>query len=416
MAHIGVVSGWQTVNIGDVAHTPGTLAALLRHAPEAKISLLALSLDERERAMLARYFPSVEVVQASLADEDGSPAIERFAAEVDVLVHGSGPDMVAQHEIAAWRRRTGKPYGFFGITMDPLRPYGGSIDHSATMLESVTGDLLATDRRDLLDNAAFVYCRDVLTEKFLQAQGIRSELVAFGPDATVLCDFYDDADGAPVLEEYGLEEGRFICAVPRLRFTPYHEIRGYEPQHEDLRKAAYSAGHREHDLDVLRRGITRWVRRTGLPVLVVPEMSYAVEFAQTRLAGTFPADVADQVHVLPRFWELQEAAAVYRRSGGVLSIECHSPLIAIAEGVPALYLRQPTDTIKGSMYEGLGLGQWLVELAGADPGAAVEQVVDGWVDDPLDARSQSLAARERARARLDAMASTVMAAATQPVS
>ncbi|MFW6599103.1 polysaccharide pyruvyl transferase family protein [Propionibacteriaceae bacterium Y2011] len=415
MVHIGVVSGWQTVNIGDVAHTPGTLTALLRHDPDARVTLLALSLDQRERDMLTRYFPTVEVVTGRLSDAEWAPEVERFAAEVDVLVHGSGPDMVAHREVAAWRSRTGKPYGFFGITVDPLRPYIGPLDLSATMIDSVSGDLVPADRRELLDGAAFVYCRDVLTATFLQAQGIRSEVVTFGPDATVLCDFYDDADGAAVLAEYGLVEGEFICAVPRLRFTPYHEIRGYEPQADDLRKAAYSAGYREHDLAALRRGIVAWVRRTGHPALVVPEMSYAVEFAQAHLAGAFPEDVADKVHVLPRFWELQEAAAVYRRAAGVLSSECHSPLIAIAEGVPAIYLRQPTDTIKGAMYAGLGLGDWVIELESADPGAAVERAIQRWVDDPAASKQDSQQGRDRGRALLDSMAATVRAAAAAPV-
>lgn len=416
MVHIGIVSGWQTVNIGDVAHTPGTLAAIQRHAPDAAVTLLAMSLDAREQAMIARYFPAVRVVHGRLAADEWSPELEQFAAEVDVLVHGSGPSMVAEHEIAAWRRRTGKPYGFFGITVDPLRPYCGPLAACATMLDSVTADLLPPERRELLDGASFVWCRDPLTARFLQAQGIRSETVGFGPDATVLCDFYDDADGAAVLDEYGLVEGQFLCAVPRLRYTPYHEIRPYEPQAEDWRKAAYSAGYRDSDLDALRRGIVTWVRRTGQPAIVVPEMSYAVAFAQQHLAGTFPDDVADKVHILPRFWELQEAAAVYRRSAGVLSIECHSPLIAIAEGIPALYLRQPTDTIKGAMYDGLGLADWVVELEGSDPGAAVERAVNGWVDDPTAAKQQSLDARSRARTLLDTMAAAALSAAATPVS
>jgi len=415
MVHIGVVSGWQTVNIGDVAHTPGTLAALQRHAPEARITLLGLSLDEREREMLARYFPAVDVVSGRLSDAEWSPELAAFAADADVLVHGSGPDMVAQREVAAWRERTGKPYGFFGITVDPLRPYSAPLARCATALDSVTGDLLAPERRELLDGASFVWCRDPLTAKFLQAQGIRCETVDFGPDATVLCDFYDDADGASVLQEYGLVEGQFLCAVPRLRYTPYHEIRGYEPKADDLRKAAYSAGYRDGDLEVLRRGIVAWVRRTGRPALIVPEMSYAVEFAQHYLAGSFPDDVEPLVHVLPRFWQIQEAAAVYRRSAGVLSIECHSPLVAIAEGVPGAYLRQPTDTIKGAMYDGLGLADWIVELESPDPGAAVERIVDSWIAEPGAARQQSLAARDRARTLLDTMASTVVAAASTPV-
>ena len=34
-----VRSAWQSVNIGDIAHTPGALALLERHFPEAELTL-----------------------------------------------------------------------------------------------------------------------------------------------------------------------------------------------------------------------------------------------------------------------------------------------------------------------------------------------------------------------------------------
>ena len=38
-------SSWQTVNIGDIAHTPGVLALLERHLPAAEVSLWPSHLD-----------------------------------------------------------------------------------------------------------------------------------------------------------------------------------------------------------------------------------------------------------------------------------------------------------------------------------------------------------------------------------
>ena len=32
-------SSWQTVNVGDIAHTPGVLALLERHLPAAEVTL-----------------------------------------------------------------------------------------------------------------------------------------------------------------------------------------------------------------------------------------------------------------------------------------------------------------------------------------------------------------------------------------
>ncbi|WP_179756363.1 polysaccharide pyruvyl transferase family protein [Microlunatus parietis] len=370
-----VVSGWQTVNIGDVAHSPGVLEAFRRFAPGVRLTLWARNIDDGVRQLLARYYPEVALVEERVGD-DGSitPALERLFGEADLLVHGSGPSLVGKIETAAWRAHTHKPYGFFGVTVDPLRPYDGTLERSAAMIDAIAGDLLGPLDRELLTDAAFVYCRDSLTRRFLQGQGIGVAELEFGADGTVIFDVVDDDHGAPVLAEYGLVEGQFLCAVPRLRYTPYYKIRGFAPRAEDWRKEAYNAGYAESDLDVLRQSIISWVRATDLPALIVPEMSYAVELAETRLAGTFPADVRDRVHVLPRFWDLAEAAAVYRRAAAVVSMECHSPLIALAEGVPSLYLRQPTDTIKGQMYHDLGLSESIIELTDAAAGEAVERV------------------------------------------
>ncbi|MCA9059583.1 MAG: polysaccharide pyruvyl transferase family protein, partial [Planctomycetaceae bacterium] len=38
-------SSWQTVNIGDIAHTPGVLSLLRRHLPEAEITLWPSNID-----------------------------------------------------------------------------------------------------------------------------------------------------------------------------------------------------------------------------------------------------------------------------------------------------------------------------------------------------------------------------------
>lgn len=416
MTHIGVVAGWQAHNIGDVAHIPGTLVALQRRHPEATVSLLVHNIGDRELAMLARYFPTVALVTDRLAEGvPVTPRLQQFLDEVDVLVHGSGPSLVAGEVLQLWHRLTGKPYGLFGISVDPLRPYEGTLDQCIKMIDAVEGDLLTDIEREVFAGASFLHTRDSLSRDFLQGQDVSINRLSFGPDATVLCDFYDDADGQSVMEEYGLVEGEFLCAVPRLRYTPYHTVRGFEARPEDLRKVAYNAGHREADFDVLRAGIITWVRRTGQQVLIVPEMSYAVATAEEYLAGSFPDDVADRVRILPRFWELQEAAAVYRRSAAVLSMECHSPLIAVAEGIPTVYLRQPTDTIKGHMYRDLGLGDYLVELGDDDAVDRIAQVVNKILDDPSVAREHMQAAKTIAVPLLETMADDVLASVTEVV-
>ena len=54
-------SSWQTVNIGDIAHTPGMLALLERHWSEAGIRLW---LNARASAARERDFAIVEALAA----------------------------------------------------------------------------------------------------------------------------------------------------------------------------------------------------------------------------------------------------------------------------------------------------------------------------------------------------------------
>jgi len=66
------------------------------------------------------------------------------------------------------------------------------------------------------------------------------------------------------------------------------------------------------------------------------------------------------------YWLPDEAASIYARSLCVVSVECHSPLIALHQGTPTFHVRQPTDTCKGEMYRDLGAGEWLFEVDETD--------------------------------------------------
>jgi polysaccharide pyruvyl transferase WcaK-like protein len=100
-----------------------------------------------------------------------------------------------------------------------------------------------------------------------------------------------------------------------------------------------------------------WVRATGLKALLCPEMSYAVNIIKP-----LPKDVKPKVVLMDYYWLTDESASVYRRARAVISFECHSPIIASANGRPAFYLRQPTDTWKGQMWRDIGLKEWIFEI------------------------------------------------------
>lgn len=102
-------SGWQTHNIGDIAHTPGALALLERYLPEAHVTVWEFRpLTEPIRGMIRRRFPNVSFAEGTL-EADGSTTHPKLAAAVDAAdfaLHASGPATLAWDRLAAFHQRT----------------------------------------------------------------------------------------------------------------------------------------------------------------------------------------------------------------------------------------------------------------------------------------------------------------------
>jgi hypothetical protein len=172
----------------------------------------------------------------------------------------------------------------------------------------------------------------------------------------------DDAKGFAWLAEHGLEPGKFICVIPRLRYTPYYRIRNVPRVAADDIRDAINERTTEKDHAKLRDMIIAYVTKTGNRVMACAEMTYQVEMARQVLVDPLPRDVKDKVVWRDSYWLPDEAASVYSRAQAVISLECHSPLIALRNGTPAFYVRQPTDTCKGQMYRDFGADDWLFEV------------------------------------------------------
>jgi polysaccharide pyruvyl transferase WcaK-like protein len=137
----------------------------------------------------------------------------------------------------------------------------------------------------------------------------------------------------------------------------------------------------------LRDLIVAYVRATGNRVVACAEMTYQVELAREQLVDPLPAEVKSRVVWRDTYWLPDEAASIYARAQAVISMECHSPLIALRNGTPAFYLRQPTDTCKGQMYRDFGAGEWLFEIDESD-GARWWKTLAPLCADPAAARAQ----------------------------
>ncbi|MAS93943.1 MAG: polysaccharide pyruvyl transferase, partial [Verrucomicrobiales bacterium] len=78
-------SSWQTVNIGDIAHTPGMLTLLEKHCPDYEITLWPSRVDNGVDEILMKRFPKLKIMEKT-----GEAKAEAFES-CDFLLHGSGP-------------------------------------------------------------------------------------------------------------------------------------------------------------------------------------------------------------------------------------------------------------------------------------------------------------------------------------
>lgn len=335
-------SSWQTVNIGDIAHTPGMLRMLEMYLPTARVTLWASHVDNGVREMLQRHFPEVNVVQGRITGPSQASTTELTKAieQADLLLHGSGPSLVARQDVADWVEQVNKPWGAYGITV-----------------EQVDNEL-----RSLLNKARFIFLRDSVSLKRLRDANITTPILAFGPDATFTCDLENDKQAKEFLAEQHLETGRFACFIPRLRYTPYFQIHGRKPNTHEQERHTESLKRCNTDHEKLRHAMVQFIRETGCRALVCPEMTYQVALGYEQLVAPLPEDVRAKVVWRDHYWRPDEAASVYAQAMAIVSYEMHSPILAAVRGTPAIHVRQPTDTCKGQMWRDIGLGEWMFEI------------------------------------------------------
>ncbi len=383
-------------NIGDIAHTPGALVLFERHFPEAEFTLWPVAISPEAREGLLQRFPRLKIVAGEL-DAQGRPTTPELGAawaEADLLMHGSSPGFKGATYMPAWRVASRKPYGVFGMTDDPVaniavRPEGGTLRELRAVIEGLPPGHLRASTHATLSGASFIFCRETLTAEYLKRQGVSCPILEFGPDATFALQLRDDARANAYLGAAGLEPGKFICVIPRLRYTPYYKLQGKKPTPGDLAKDGVNDRTIARDHAKLRDLIVTFVRQTGLKVLACPEMSYQVELARTHLVEPLPDDVKRSVVWRDTYWQPTEAASVYASALAVVSFECHSPIIALTNGTPAFYVRQPTDTIKGQMYHDIGVSDWTSEVDEID-GAGLWSRLQRIHADPAKARARVL--------------------------
>lgn len=370
-ARILVRSSWQSVNIGDIGHTPGLLALVQKYYPEAELILWPGRLGHGSRELLTRGFPRLTIAEGTLdaQNKPTTPALAKAWEQADLYLSGSGSGFPASDHAVAFHKATNKPVGVFGVSTDPIsgfgqarEPEGGTLDELRAKALRLPPDHLSAGLRYIIDRAAFFFCRDSISRDYLKAQRVKTPVLEFGPDAQLGMTLRDDAKGFAWLHAHGLEKGKFIAVIPRLRYTPYYRINNVARVPTDDIRDAINNRTTQQDHAKLRDMIIAYVKNTGHKVMACAEMTYQVELAKQVLVDPLPEEIGKHVVWRDTYWLPDEAASIYSQAQAVVSVECHSPLIALHNGTPGIYVRQPSDTCKGQMYRDFGAGNWLFEI------------------------------------------------------
>lgn len=367
-------SSWQTVNIGDIGHTPGVLTLLEKHLPDVEVRLWPMKVDNGVKEILEERFPQVKIIESP---EEVTLAFEESA----FLLHGSGPSLVAARDIVRWNEETGKPYGVYGITFPGF--YGPPTEQQKTDLSRNV---------DLLTKAKFCYFRDSVSLEFAKAHGANCPVMEFGPDGAFAVDLTNEEAADRFLTEHGLETGKFLCAIPRQRYTPWWELPEKNATFDEW-KNARNEEMREHDNGPIREAIIEVVRQTPMKVLVCPEDATHVKLGKEVIMDKLPDDVRDKVVWRDHYWLTDEAVSTYKRSAGLFGLEMHSPIMSIGNGIPALVGRFEEQTSKGYMWKDIGLDDWFFDADKPEDVKRILPAILSLAQDPVAAKAKALEAK-----------------------
>jgi hypothetical protein len=222
----------------------------------------------------------------------------------------------------------------------------------------------------------------------------------FGPDGAFAVDLRNDDAAEKFLRENKLEAGKFLCCIPRLRYTPYWKIKD---RPFDAVKHARNEEMKEHDHAPLREAIAAVARKTEMKVLICPEDQSQMAVGKEMLLDKLPDDVKPRVVWREKYWLTDEALSTYVRSAGLFGMEMHSPIMCIGSGVPALVGRFAEQTSKGFMWRDIGLGDWLFDMDQPDDVARLVPIVLSLAQDPAAAKEKAAAALKVVHQRQQSM-------------
>ena len=332
---------WSHSNIGDIGITPGLLRLFQQHAPDVELTVVANSKAEQTAAYLTKRFPGVKVIGTPFRTNQAACTPEFRAAfdRADLVLYNSGTTLSYGRWERDWNRtmryampllmarEAGKPYGI----------YCQSFERFAWPSDEVF--------RPPLSNASFVFCRDTDSLEYLKGLGVKPPILEFGPDATFAFDLRDEARADAFMKRHGLQPRKFITLTIRTSCQGFIDRK---------REEAHAAK--------LRKLVSEWVKRTGLSVLICPEVKHEIEPARRLIYEPLPEEIRRHVRLKEEFWLPDEAFSVYARAHTIVSMEMHSVILGLAAGTPVLHPRFVEAGRKAWMLRDLGIEQWLLDV------------------------------------------------------
>lgn len=360
-----LLNSWTSVNIGDIAHPFGFIALAKRFMPEATIVLRPSNTENGVKSLLQRVFPDLKLLTHRAAFEEA----KKYC---DIMINGSGADII-QRTLIEWRRETGKPFGIYGVSLNANQPHV----------------------MDRVDESLFTYFRDHVSYEMARGLGADMSKVFLGLDSTfgVPENLRDDKKAIRFLNQSGLEEGKYLCCIPRLRWSPFWLMKPDAPF--DAEKNAINQKYKEQDHKNLLEATIQVVRSTDRKVLVCCEDISQIQVGKELIVDWLPPDVRPRVVWREDFWLPDEAISVFMRSAGLFGNEMHSPIMCIARGIPAIVCRFREQGPKGYMWQDIGLDEWLLDHDKPEEEERIVQTVLKMAKNPDWARDVAQRARNR---------------------
>lgn len=348
-------SSWNDGNIGDQGHTPGMIRLLYQYFPGCSIKVWHIDPRPVTEAMVLRHYPNISFLRGNFFNNGlpMDPVLKQAFEEADLFMVNSGmsmnfgmfntdwPGNMVSLSPLFWCKEHGIPFGVYGQSFDKFL-------HPSMEVY-----------RNILSQADFVYCRDSLSLKFLQENRFRTPELAFAPDAVFGIDVRNEEKGLSYLKENRLEERKFLAVVIRTNTPPLaNKGNALNPVHPSPEQQAEDNARSAKIRDM----IIQWTRKTGMKVLLSPEVDKEIGAAKTLIYDQLPADVQEKTVWRNNFWDVDEATSIYARAHTVFGVEPHSLIMALTAGVPIIHAAPIAKGRKYFMFSDIGLPEWLFSL------------------------------------------------------